>query len=72
MIRLKICSGREDESCNEKELIKDKEGEGIKMLLVMDRAYESDEMRSLGRECHRNQTGNSYGNMRSNYRKRGC
>ena len=52
VIGLRLSSGREDDSPNGKELIKDKGAVGIKIPLVMDRAYESEEKRSLCRELN--------------------
>jgi hypothetical protein len=49
VIALKLCSGREHGSRSGKELLKDKGAVGIKMPLLMDRAYEGDEMRKLAR-----------------------
>jgi hypothetical protein len=52
VIALKISSGREHDSRSGKELLKDKGAVGIKKPLVMDKAYESDEMRKLSRELN--------------------
>jgi transposase len=52
VVALKISSGREHDSPNGKELLKDKGAVGIKMPLLMDRAYENDEMRKLARELN--------------------
>jgi hypothetical protein len=52
VIALKISSGREHDSRSGKELLKDKGTVGIKMPLLMDRAYEGDEMRKLARELN--------------------
>jgi hypothetical protein len=43
---------REHDSPNGKGLLKDKEAAEIKMPLLMDRAYENDEMRKLSRELN--------------------
>jgi hypothetical protein len=52
VIALKISSGREHDSRSGKEVLKDKGAVGIKMPLVMDRAYEGDEMRKLSGELN--------------------
>jgi transposase len=49
---LKLSSGREHGSRSGKELLKDKVAAEIKMPLLMDRAYENDEMRKLARELN--------------------
>jgi hypothetical protein len=52
VVALKISSGREHDSRSGKGLLKDKVAAEIKMPLLMDRAYENDEMRKLARELN--------------------